>query len=413
MILTPADEDSFTYVLDSSEKFSDSECDKCNAKANTELAETIDLSNIEVKLTPSPAKKGRRKISPAPNESFDLTDGSFEITPRARRAATAVGTSKNWEVVEISQADDTSSSRDTSLVTDSSQNDSEVTNRGTRKSQRTRGGKNKTPPAPKPQLPKATKQPKKMSYKQALALINAPIPEMPKTPIAAPTKEVSPAKPVAPAAARKAPRTYDIDLTGDVAMTEIHSTAPLFQKQANANPQAELVESDDDIDFDMFRVKVKLMDVIKAYPLRRHQRFYDLFKVIAEQNSLQMSNMFVFDGEKRIHPDDTPHSVNCKISTILLCRLMETKATAFKQTVKEHQIELKFQSDKWKKPISVQTSKLDDFKTAIAILCEHKQVPFKPEQFTLRFDGDIISLSETPMDLDFEGGEILDCGIKA
>lgn len=77
---------------------------------------------------------------------------------------------------------------------------------------------------------------------------------------------------------------------------------------------------------------------------------------------------------------------------------------------KQNRIELKFQSDKWKKPIVLKASRMDTFKNFIETLC--KEVNFKPEQFSLKFDGDDVELSQTPMGLEFEGGEILDCSIK-
>lgn len=77
----------------------------------------------------------------------------------------------------------------------------------------------------------------------------------------------------------------------------------------------------------------------------------------------------------------------------------------------ENVIELKFQSDKWKKPITLKVSKVDTFKSFILSLC--KQVNYKPEQITsLTFDGDNIDMNETPLDLDFEGGEMLDCRVS-
>lgn len=80
---------------------------------------------------------------------------------------------------------------------------------------------------------------------------------------------------------------------------------------------------------------------------------------------------------------------------------------------KENLIELKFQSDKWKKPIVLKVSRLDPLTAWLKVLCEKDEVKFKPEQFSLEFDGDHIDVSESPLELEFEGGEILDCRIKA
>lgn len=406
-----ADEDSFKY------DFNDTDDNDVSVDALNEAVESaaeksdsgiIDLSGIEVVASRRSLRNhAAKQVTPPANECLDLT-GSFDDSPTKKSRRSIAKTSKLDSIELTDEYETPNQSLSSIAISETSQNSSaiELSESGVRSRGRPRTRKAKareakieTPPlksAKEQKLPKV----KRMTYKQALALIKAPIP---KTPDSDPAKDKS--SPVAQAAPAQ---QHDVDLTGDILFSDKHSTAPLFQKQVSAKEAP--VEEDDDFDFDKIRVKVKLMDVIKAYPLRRHQRFYDMFKVISEQNNIPVSNMFIFDGEKRIHPDDSPHSVSYKISSILSCRVMETKTEAFRQTVKEGQIKLKFQSDKWKKPIEVKTSKVDDFKTAIEILCE--QLPFKPDQVTLRFDGDVVALSETPMDLDFEGGEILDCAIK-
>lgn len=93
---------------------------------------------------------------------------------------------------------------------------------------------------------------------------------------------------------------------------------------------------------------------------------------------------------------------------ILGCRVMQPKSGVNK----ENAIKLKFQSDKWKKPITLKVSRLETFESFIQILCKDK-IDFKPEQISLKFDGDDVDPSDTPISLDFEGGEILDCRIRA
>lgn len=73
---------------------------------------------------------------------------------------------------------------------------------------------------------------------------------------------------------------------------------------------------------------------------------------------------------------------------------------------------LKFQSNKWKKPIELKSSKLEPMKNWLKILCEKKEVNFKPEQISLSYDGEDVSLTESPLELEYEDGEILDCRIQ-
>lgn len=81
----------------------------------------------------------------------------------------------------------------------------------------------------------------------------------------------------------------------------------------------------------------------------------------------------------------------------------------FRRCRNENEIEIKIQSDKWNRPLMIKISKVEKFQVALDILAE--TVKFKVEQMKLIFDGDIIDVNVTPMELEFEGGEIVDCRI--
>lgn len=254
---------------------------------------------------------------------------------------------------------------------------------------------------------KAPPKPKRLTLKQALAIVNAPIPKptenaMSVALLSLPSQNVE---------SPLAERSSTVDLTGDITFGKNHSKAPLFNKQLPVQAEPDGDDSEEDLDeIETIRVKVKFEQSIKVYPHRLHQKFYDLYKKIAEKENVSMGNLFLYDGDKRIHQDDTPHSADYKITSFLTCYVMEGVTNSLKQTLRKEEVELKFQSDKWKKPIVLRMSKMDNFKTAIEILCE--QIEFKAHQISLYFDGDLISDNETPIDLDFEGGEIVDCRIK-
>lgn len=343
-------------------------------------------------------RNGTANASLEPDESFDLTDGSFEISPpkRSRRAADKIETLVT-ETVDLEEPENEKAAP------------VEEESNGRLRSGRLRSGRGKasksiTPPAPQP---KNTRK-QKLSYRQALKLIKAPIPPVIE-------KQVNPPSP--PRQNNRPPPAVstpgcDVDLTGDVKLGPQHSTAPLFQK--NDPKKAEELESEEDDDMELtIKINVKYGGKIKPYKFRLHQRFFDLYKRISEAESIPINNIYIYDGDKRIDHDETPHTVEYRISKILLVRVMESKSGAtsgYSQLTKKNHIDVKFQSDKWKKPIVLKISKFEDFKTAVAILCE--QIAFKPEQVTLRFDGDLISLTDTPTDLDFEGGECVDVKIK-
>lgn len=344
--------------------------------------------------------KGKKRIPSADvTETLDLTSGSFESSPpkRSRRAADLLDL-KNVDTISLSEESNEGAGKvelnnNASEVTADPEQDSNV-------GVVTRKGRGRS----KSNTPKAAKV-KKLSLTTALKVTSAVIPQLPSfSPVPVPQPSTSRAR---PSNRVLYTRSNDVDLTGDFHMTDKHSSAPLFQKQAPQPKPSEPIEEDDDND--AFKVNVNTNGKIQRYSYRLNQKFVDLYKKISEQEAVPISSVFLYDGEKRIDIDDTPHSVGCKISTILTCRMMEMKGVAIKQK-KKNQIELKIQSNKWKRPVVIKMSKLDNFKTAVEILCE--QIEFKPEQISLRFDGDLIEMSETPIDLEFEGGEILDCLVK-
>lgn len=73
----------------------------------------------------------------------------------------------------------------------------------------------------------------------------------------------------------------------------------------------------------------------------------------------------------------------------------------------KNSISIRIQSDGLKKPLDVDIEKAKKFsvllwKIADTLKCDG-------EKLKLKFDGEWIDLSETPMDLDLEGGELIDC----
>lgn len=404
-IFFTADEDSFKY--DSMEGSPDSSLpENANAKP---VSASIDLCEL-AEAAPS---AGRRKSlrGKTAEVSFDLTDGSFEPLPqkRSRRAADTVGTIIDTVELDSEPREQTNSSFSNVSQDSMASNDSSASKTKMRRG-RGRPPKTRRALAPKIQAAPKVPKPKRLTLKQALAITSAPIPKPKETSkpaaVALPRPVRSP--PQAPNVERLT-RSSAVDLTGDIHLDSMHSSAPLFQKQAGKPLEESVSDLDTSFD-DTVRIKIKINGTIKAFSFRRYQRFLDLYKQIAEEEGIPMSSLFFYDGDKRIHADDTPHSAKYKISTIYTCHIMSGVSQNLKQLTNKNNLEIKFQSDKWKKPIALKVSKIDTFTTIVGILCE--QVGFRPNQVSLRFDGDKLDLSETPMDLDFEGGEIIDCKVS-
>lgn len=272
---------------------------------------------------------------------------------------------------------------------------------------------------------------KRLTYKQALKVIQ------PAT-ASSKSKSKSPRRPPLP---RKSPvkqtpvpnpaptRSYDIDLTGEVELTDKHSSAPLFQKQAPLQIQEPdnktKDDSDIDLDLDTIKIKVKTDRGIEIFPTREHQNFQHIFSALGSKANCPVSKILIYSGDKRISSDDTPHSINYKFSTILKMHMIKTEMRNSLSAVtssKKDQIEIKFQWDKDKvdfrssrnkleNSLLLKVSKIDTFKTIIGMLCEKLKID--SSRVSLSFDGDLIDKNETPEVLEFDGGETMDCKISS
>jgi hypothetical protein len=273
---------------------------------------------------------------------------------------------------------------------------------------------------------KAPRQPRKISYKKALEIIGAKIPD-----------DIAPATP-APAASAGAvtrqrsstsiahnqqpPTDYSsaVDLTGDVTMGPQHNHAPLFQKPDGINTPDKAAsnsnlsfnwddDDDDDDDLSSITVNVRIGTEVKKFRHKDDLRFFELFKKIAEDQKVPVSHVFLFVKDKRVYPDAIPKAIGHKFSSIYACRLLDASEIRGKNL--KDKIKLKFQSDKWRRPIEMKMSRTEPFSSFLNKLSE--QIKYTPDQIALSFDGEPLDMSSTPMDNDMEGGEILDCRIKA
>lgn len=185
-----------------------------------------------------------------------------------------------------------------------------------------------------PVIPKrggrGTKNSRQVSYKKALATSKMPLPVLQEPPKAAEIVQAILPEPIAivapaPAVVEAQESSEEMyDLTGDVELTDKHSSAPLFQKSKEIAITPTFVIRDHnmsqefDYDFDSISINVKMNGKINKFNHRNVDlRFYELFKNIAEKEKVPIDNIFIFDEkEKRILPDETPKGIGHKISSI-------------------------------------------------------------------------------------------------
>lgn len=131
-------------------------------------------------------------------------------------------------------------------------------------------------------------------------------------------------------------------------------------------------------------VKIKWNADILKFSHRKHQKFGDLIANLAKKENVSPECIMLNIGDKTIRSDDTPDSINYKISTFITGRIMksgfQTTPVATKKKLKNI-IQLKIQSDKFKKPLLIDIGK-DQSMRALIVKCS-EELKCKPESITL------------------------------
>lgn len=167
-------------------------------------------------------------------------------------------------------------------------------------------------------------------------------------------------------------------------------------------------------------VKVKWEGRIEKFQHRKFQKFADMIAKLAEKSDSDPAHVVLNLDERIIEPDDTPDSIGYRISQFITGRVVRGKlaemfskkepnvagSTKQKKPVNANVIDLKVQSDRWKKPLEVQIGK--DQKMMIVVIKCAEELKCKPGDIKLNFDGDPLPMDSTPEDLDLDGGEVLD-----
>lgn len=74
---------------------------------------------------------------------------------------------------------------------------------------------------------------------------------------------------------------------------------------------------DDSYDFDLYRIKVKWQGKVEIHPMRKHEKFQCLMEKLAARENVEASSIFLNEGDKIIGRDETPDSIDYKISMFI------------------------------------------------------------------------------------------------
>lgn len=168
----------------------------------------------------------------------------------------------------------------------------------------------------------------------------------------------------------------------------------------------------DSLDDKNYEISVKLMwnGEVERHTMKQLQGFGDLMqKLAAREGAASVESVVLMKDEKILKARDTADSIGYRITDILTGRVMHGMMAPTKKKKDKSKIKVRIQADGLKRPVEIEVDKGKKFQEVLEKCAE--VLNEKQERIKLVFDGENVDLEETPTDLDFEGGEMLDCVI--
>ncbi|XP_058166340.1 DNA repair protein Rad60 [Anopheles ziemanni] len=157
------------------------------------------------------------------------------------------------------------------------------------------------------------------------------------------------------------------------------------------------------------RIKIKWVNRIEMFTLRKHQKFGDLIEKLATKEKADTKSILLNLNDRIIYADDTPDSIGYKTFQFISGRVLRDNAPIMTKTAASsnvNSISLKVQLANRKAPLRLQMDK-NQTMIVLVIKCA-EELKCKPEDIKLYFDGDLVDNGSKPEDLELEGDELLD-----
>lgn len=130
-------------------------------------------------------------------------------------------------------------------------------------------------------------------------------------------------------------------------------------------------------------------------------------KTLAQREKVDIKHIYLDFEDKFLEAESTPHSIGYTAGKFICGRVLALERTKPQKAKKDpNLINVKIQSQSFKKPLLMKIMKNEPFKIVFIKLAE--ELKCQPGKISLKFDGDKVLMDQTPNDIELEGGEILD-----
>lgn len=162
------------------------------------------------------------------------------------------------------------------------------------------------------------------------------------------------------------------------------------------------------IEDENYEMNIKIMwrsRDIHRMNIRRNDKFRQIFEHYADLEGVSVDEVLITKGDRNIKKSDTPASINLTVIDILEGGIINKDSVTFQKNqtgqgkMDENVCLIKVQTT-GKKSLTVPVEKDETFKALFKKCAEELDV--EESKFKLYFDGDLVSITDTPESLDIE-----------
>ncbi|XP_013773278.1 NFATC2-interacting protein-like [Limulus polyphemus] len=157
------------------------------------------------------------------------------------------------------------------------------------------------------------------------------------------------------------------------------------------------------------QVKIRWRGSIHRISMKRGQKFGTVMSQLSDIVGACIEEIVLYFDEKTVQTEDTPDSLGLTVADILDCFIIKTKKMETERIAESSQankITIKVQSQNTRQKLNFTVNKFSPLSSLMEDYA--KQTNNLKKKLTFKFDGEIISHTDTPADLDMDDGDCLD-----
>lgn len=161
------------------------------------------------------------------------------------------------------------------------------------------------------------------------------------------------------------------------------------------------------------QVKIRCHSSIHRISMKRGQKFATVMTQLSDIVGSCTEEIFLYFDEKMVQMEDTPDSLGVTVADILDCFIIKTKkmeAESIGECSQANKMTIKIQSQNTRQKLNFTVNKFSPLSSLMEDYA--KQTNNVLEKLTFKFDGEIISPTDTPFELDMDDDDCLDVKIK-